>query len=230
MRHLFFSFFILALTLGIFCCGKKAPESQPEQKGSAMQSFKTLTADEINALIEKAKAAPLVDVAADEVGVIQTELGRIVIEFYPQVAPQHCRAFKRLADTGFYDGVTFHRVVPGFVIQGGDIFTRDNDRSNDGTGQPGYTLPAEFSSLPHERGTLSLARRANDLNSGGSQFFICLAPAPALDGQYTIFGHVIEGMEVVDKIVEVSGTSPQKQNPDNPVVMKKVRVMKRHEL
>ncbi|MDZ7343952.1 MAG: peptidylprolyl isomerase [candidate division KSB1 bacterium] len=176
------------------------------------------------------KTAPLVDVEEDEVGVIETDLGRIVLEFYTDVAPQHCRAFKRLANLGGYDGTTFHRVVPGFVIQGGDLLSLDADRSNDGTGQPGYTLPAEFSALKHERGTLSMARRGNDINSGGSQFFICLTATPFLDGQYTVWGRVAEGMEVVDQIVAISGTDQQKQNPDHPVVMKKVRVIKRHEL
>jgi cyclophilin family peptidyl-prolyl cis-trans isomerase len=229
MRYLF-SLLMLGLLSGNLVCGKKAPEDQPAQNASEMETTKPLTAAGIDALIEKVKAAPLVDVADDEVGVIETDLGRIVIEFYPDVAPQHCRAFKRLASTGFYEGTTFHRVVPGFVIQGGDILSRDSDRSNDGTGQPGYTLPAEFSSLKHERGTLSMARRGNDVNSAGSQFFICLAPTPFLDGQYTIWGRVSEGMEVVDQIVAISGTDQQKQNPDNPVVMKKVKVIKRNEL
>jgi cyclophilin family peptidyl-prolyl cis-trans isomerase len=195
-----------------------------------MGANKTLTAAEIAALIEKAKTAPAVEVAADEVGVITTDFGRIVLELFPSVAPEHCRNFKKLAGLGFYDGVTFHRVVPGFMIQGGDIFSRDADRSNDGTGDPGYTVPAEFSDLPHERGTLSMARKGYSVNTAGSQFFICVAPAPQLNGQYTVFGRVLEGMEVVDQIVTISGTDEIKQNPDNPVVMNKVRVVKRNEL
>jgi cyclophilin family peptidyl-prolyl cis-trans isomerase len=229
MRYLL-SLLLVVITCASLGCAKNAPENQTAQKEDKMESLKPLTAAEIDALIEKIKAAPLVDVEDDEVGVIETDLGRIVLEFYTDVAPQHCRAFKRLANLGGYDGTTFHRVVPEFVIQGGDLLSRDADRSNDGTGQPGYTLPAEFSALKHERGILSMARRGNDVNSGGSQFFICLAATPFLDGQYTIWGRVAEGMGVVDQVVATSGTDQQKQNPDNPVVMKKVRVMKRNEL
>jgi cyclophilin family peptidyl-prolyl cis-trans isomerase len=113
------------------------------------------------------------------------------------------------------------------MIQGGDILSRDADPRNDGMGDPGYTVPAEFSNLKHERGVLSMARKAN-INTAGSQFFICLAPAPHLDGQYTIFGRVVQGMDVVDKIVaaNISG----KENPDHPVIMNKVKVVKRNEL
>jgi len=190
---------------------------------------KMLTAEEIKSLLEKVKSAPLKDVADDEVAVIETDLGRIVLEFYPKVAPQHCRSFKRLADNGFYDGTKFHRVVPGFVIQGGDILSRDADPANDGTGDPGYTLPAEFSNIPHERGILSMARKGYSVDTAGSQFFICVGAAHQLDGQYTVFGRVIEGMEVADKIV--AAASPhQTQTPANAVVMNKVKVVKRHEL
>jgi cyclophilin family peptidyl-prolyl cis-trans isomerase len=228
MRALFsFLLFIFITGAG---CGKKASEGQSAENPNGADVNKTLTAAEIQALIEKAKAAPLVDVAANEVGVIETDLGRIVLELFPKEAPEHCRSFKRLAGIGFYDGTTFHRVVPGFMIQGGDILSRDADRSNDGTGDPGYNLPAEFSQLRHERGTLSMARRGGDVNSAGSQFFICVAPASHLDRQYTIWGRVVEGMDVVDQIVATSGVDQMKQNPDNPVVMKKVRIAKRHEL
>ncbi|MCG3118750.1 MAG: hypothetical protein ALAOOOJD_01006 [bacterium] len=206
---------LLVLSTVMASCGRKAA--------------KPLTADEIKVLIEKTKAAPLIDVADDEVCVIETDLGRIVVEFYPKTAPIHCKNFKRLANTGFYDGVKFHRVVPGFVIQGGDILSRDADPKNDGTGDPGYTLPAEFSNIPHERGILSMARRGYDVNTAGSQFFICVAPAHQLDGQYTVFGRVIEGMDVADKIV--AAASPhQSDMPANPIAMNKVRVIKRNEL
>jgi cyclophilin family peptidyl-prolyl cis-trans isomerase len=240
MRFLF-SFLLIGGIAAIIGCGKKAAEGQGSEpkttEGQAvqrtnnnMETNKTLTAAEIAALIEKAKTAPAVEVANDEVGVIETDFGRIVLELFPSVAPEHCRNFKKLAKVGFYNGVTFHRVVPGFMIQGGDILSRDADRSNDGTGDPGYTLPAEFSDLPHERGTLSMARKGYSVNTAGSQFFICVAPAPQLNRQYTVFGRVLEGMEVVDQIVAISGTDDIKQNPDNPVVMKKVSVVKRNEL
>lgn len=234
MRFLFSFLFIVIAGVIIGCSktasqGQKA-ESQPAQNSKGAKVNKTLSAAEIQELIEKARTAPAVEVASDEVGVIETDLGRIVLEFFPNVTPEHCRNFKKLASIGFYDGVTFHRVVPGFMIQGGDILSRDADRSNDGTGDPGYMLPAEFSDLPHERGTLSMARKGYNVNTAGSQFFICVAAAPQLNGQYTVFGRVLEGMDVVDQIVSISGTDQVKQNPDNPVVMNKVRVVKRNEL
>ena len=142
--------------------------------------------------------------------VLKTKFGEITLKFFPEVAPKHVNSFIELANTGFYDGTTFHRVVPGFVIQGGDPNTRSEDRSKHGTGGPGYNLEAEFSNLPHKRGTLSMARAAHP-DSAGSQFFICVADAAFLDGQYTVFGEVTEGMDVVDEIV-----AQPRDNSDNP--------------
>jgi peptidyl-prolyl cis-trans isomerase B (cyclophilin B) len=143
--------------------------------------------------------------------VIRTQLGDITLKFFPEEAPNHVNSFMELANDGFYNGTTFHRVVPGFVIQGGDPNTKSEDRSKHGLGGPGYTLKAEFSKIPHKRGILSMARAA-DPDSAGSQFFICVADAPFLDEQYTVFGEVTEGMDVVDKIVA------QPRDPrDNPV-------------
>ncbi|MGW8209261.1 MAG: peptidylprolyl isomerase, partial [Syntrophobacteria bacterium] len=134
-----------------------------------------------------------------------------------EVAPNHVNSFIELASDGFYDGTTFHRIVPGFVIQGGDPNTKSDDRSRHGMGGPGFTLKAEFSKLPHKRGSLSMARAAHP-DSAGSQFFICVADAPFLDGEYTIFGEVVEGMDVVDKIV--SQSKDQRDNPIERVEMK----------
>ena len=145
-----------------------------------------------------------------QIAVIETNLGTIVIQLFPDVAPGHVENFVKLAQDGFYDGTTFHRVIPGFMIQGGDPNSKDDDRSNDGQGGPGYTIKAEFSDVPHKRGILSMAR-AQDPNSAGSQFFIVVADSNFLDGQYTVFGEVIEGMEVADKIVNV-----EKDGNDNP--------------
>ena len=142
--------------------------------------------------------------------VLETKFGEITLKFFPDVAPKHVNSFIELANKGFYDGTTFHRVVPGFVIQGGDPNTKSEDRSKHGTGGPGYTLEAEFSNLPHKRGTLSMARAAHP-DSAGSQFFICVAEAAFLDGQYTVFGEVSEGMDVVDEIV-----AQPRDNSDNP--------------
>jgi len=124
-----------------------------------------------------------------------------VLQFYPEAAPVTVASFLHLARTGFYNGTTFHRVVPGFVAQGGDPKSKDPNAKDVGTGGPGYNLPAEFNSLKHETGTLAMAR-SQDPNSGGSQFYICLAPQPSLDGQYTVFGHVVSGMEVVNAITQ----------------------------
>jgi len=133
--------------------------------------------------------------------VIKTDKGDVVLQFYPEAAPVTVASFLHLARTGFYNGTTFHRVVPGFVAQGGDPKSKDPNAKDVGTGGQGYNLPAEFNSLKHETGTLAMAR-SQDPNSGGSQFYICLAPQPSLDGQYTVFGHVVSGMEVVNAITQ----------------------------
>lgn len=133
--------------------------------------------------------------------IIKTKFGEMEVVLFPELAPKHVESFMKLAKSGFYNGTIFHRVIPGFMIQGGDPFTKDpSKRSRYGTGGPGYTLPAEFSRVSHERGILSAARTA-DPNSAGSQFFIMVDKAPHLDGQYTVFGEVIKGIEVADRIV-----------------------------
>jgi cyclophilin family peptidyl-prolyl cis-trans isomerase len=123
---------------------------------------------------------------------IATKHGDIVFTFYPDDAPQHAAAFIKLADAGFYNGLAFHRVEPGFVVQGGDP-------SGDGTGGPAYRLKAEFNSRPHLRGTVAMAR-ATPPDSAGSQFYICLDDARFLDNQYTVFGQMTQGFEALDKI------------------------------
>lgn len=162
----------------------------------------------------------------DEVAILDTSMGRIVLEFSPDVAPNHVKNFKKLGRQKFYDKTTFHRVIPGFMIQGGDPNTKDDDPNNDGRGGPGYGLKAEFNSRPHVRGTLSMARSA-DPNSAGSQFFICVARAQQLDGKYTVFGRAIEGMDVVDKIVKVPRNA--RDRPLKNVVLKSVRILSRSE-
>jgi peptidyl-prolyl cis-trans isomerase B (cyclophilin B) len=143
--------------------------------------------------------------------VIETSFGEIELRFFPEVAPNHVNNFIELAKKGFYDGTIFHRVIPGFMIQGGDPNSKSPDRSKHGIGGPGYTLKAEFNDKPHKRGTLSMARKAHP-DSAGSQFFICVADAPWLDGQYTVFGEVVSGMDVVDRIV-----SQPRDGRDNPL-------------
>jgi len=161
---------------------------------------------------------------ADSVkAVIETSLGEMELELLPEKAPGHVKNFVDLARKGFYDGSTFHRVIPGFMIQGGDPNTRDEkgSRSSHGTGGPGYTIKAEFNDTPHRRGVLSMAR-ASDPDSAGSQFFICVADSGFLDRQYTAFGRVVRGMEVADKIV--SRPRDGRDNPNERVEMK-VRVV-----
>jgi cyclophilin family peptidyl-prolyl cis-trans isomerase len=148
-----------------------------------------------------------------EVAVIKTNMGTIVFEFLPDVAPKMVANFKDLAKTGFYNGTTFHRVINGFMIQGGDPLSKDNDPSNDGTGNGPRRMPAEFTTkYSHVRGMVSTARGGNDINSGSCQFFIVQKDSKFLDNQYTIFGRVLDGMDVVDKISLV----PKDRN-DRPI-------------
>src|SRR6478752_7360641 len=140
-------------------------------------------------------------------GIITTNFGDIRVEFYPEDAPKTVENFRRLAETGFYDGLIFHRIVPGFVIQGGDPNTRDlTDRTKWGTGGPGWNIRAEFNPNVHSRGALSMAR-SQDPHSAGSQFFIVLKDSNFLDGQYTVFGRVTSGMDVADKIASLKTNS-----------------------
>jgi peptidyl-prolyl cis-trans isomerase B (cyclophilin B) len=143
--------------------------------------------------------------------IIRTTFGDITLRFFPDVAPNHVNSFIELIQKGFYNGTTFHRVVPHFVIQGGDPNSKNPDRSKHGTGGPGYQLKAEFSNKPHKRGTLSMARAAHP-DSAGSQFFICVADTPFLDGKYTAWGEVVKGMDAVDQIV-----SQPRDGNDNPI-------------
>ena len=157
---------------------------------------------------------------ADMTGTIQARIavankgvsmGEIMIRFFPDVAPGHVKNFVKLAQEGFYNGTTFHRVIPGFMIQGGDPNSKSPDRSMHGMGGPGYKIKAEFNSKPHKRVIVSMAR-ANDPDSAGSQFFICVADSNFLDWQYTVFGEVVRGMEVADKVVNM-----KRDGRDNPL-------------
>ncbi len=144
--------------------------------------------------------------------ILKTKFGEMEIVLFPDLAPKHVASFLKLAQEGFYNGTIFHRIIPGFMIQGGDPLTKDPaNKMRFGTGGPGYTLPAEFNRVPHEKGILSAARTA-DPNSAGSQFFIMVEKAPHLDGQYTVFGEVLKGVEVADTIV-----SQPRDSRDNPL-------------
>jgi len=153
-------------------------------------------------------------------------LGTIEIELYPELAPETVDNFQQLANQGFYDGTTFHRVIPGFMIQGGDANTRNDDPDYDGAGDPGYRIADEFNDAPHVRGAVSKANRGTP-GTGGSQFFIVHADSPHLDRNYSLFGRVISGMDVVDRIAEVerdiAGRWGPKDRPIESLAMSRVR-------
>jgi len=135
--------------------------------------------------------------------ILKTKFGDMEIVFFPDKAPKHVENFITLAKSGFFNGTIFHRVIPGFMIQGGDPNTKDpNKPETYGQGGPSHRLKAEFNDIPHRRGILSMAR-TNDPNSAGSQFFIVVKDSTFLDGQYTVFGEVVKGMDVADKIVNL---------------------------
>ena len=159
---------------------------------------------------------------SDNVAILETSLGNITLELFPQAAPKHVNSFLNLSKTGFYDGTIFHRIVKDFVIQGGDPSTKNTTQKDRwGTGGPGFTLDAEFNDIPHERGIVSMARTA-DPNSAGSQFFIVTKDSRFLDNQYTVFGRVIDGIDVVDKIEAL----PTNKSSDQPIDFEDAKVQK----
>lgn len=158
----------------------------------------------------------------EEIVTLTTSEGVIIVKLDSQAAPQHAANFRKLVKEGFYDGTTFHRVIPDFMIQGGDPLSKDPaKRAEHGTGGPGYTVPAEIGKK-HKRGSVAAARQGDQVNpkraSSGSQFYICVVDTSFLDGQYTVFGEVIEGMGVADKIV--AKPRDARDNPKEPVTVK----------
>jgi peptidyl-prolyl cis-trans isomerase B (cyclophilin B) len=155
------------------------------------------------------------------------ELGDIEIALYPSLAPETVANFVHLAESDFYDGTTFHRVIPGFMIQGGDPNTKNRDPSDDGMGGPGYKIDDEFNAAPHVRGAVSMANTGHP-NTAGSQFFIVHADSPHLDGKYTVFGRVVSGMDVVDAVTKVDldvyGRWGPKNRPIADVVIDDVEI------
>jgi len=188
-------------------------------KGSVLKAtiilFSCLLINSAVSANEKAVDAVPVDV------VIETKFGDIELKLFPDIAPGHVENFLKLTKSGFYDGTIFHRVIPGFMIQGGDPNSKGSDKSTHGTGGPGYAIDAEFNDKPHVRGALSMAR-SRDPDSAGSQFFIVVKKSSFLDHQYTVFGEVISGMDVVDEIV-----SQKRDTRDNPMdrIEVKIRVI-----
>jgi peptidyl-prolyl cis-trans isomerase B (cyclophilin B) len=163
------------------------------------------------------------DTNKKEVAVIKTSEGEMVAEFWSDVAPNTVENFKKLAKAGFYDGTAFHRIIKGFMIQGGDPLTKDESKQASwGTGDPGYKIPAEFNKKSHERGVLSMAR-SQDPNSAGSQFFICHGAPKFLDGQYTAFGKLIKGDDVLEKIATTK-TGPN-DRPEKRMNVESIKIV-----
>jgi peptidyl-prolyl cis-trans isomerase B (cyclophilin B) len=164
---------------------------------------------------------------SNEVAVIKTTAGELVLEFWPDVAPKTVENFKTLAKKGFYDGTAFHRIVRGFMIQGGDPLTKNPEMEDDwGTGDPGYKIKAEFNDRSHQRGVISMAR-SRDPDSAGCQFFICLGNASFLDRDYTAFGKLIGGDDVLGKIGDTPvkpSNSGEKSKPLTRVGVESIRI------
>ncbi|MGY8809305.1 MAG: peptidylprolyl isomerase [Fidelibacterota bacterium] len=177
----------------------------------------------------------------NDVAVISTNFGDMIVEFYPDIAPMHVDSFLTLVNEEYFDGTTFHRVIPGFMIQGGDPNSRNENKATHGTGgragkffgigneeDPStWLIPQEFNDTPHVKGILSMAR-TNDPDSASSQFFICHDNASFLDNNYTVFGKVVEGLDIIDEIVNVA--KDQNDNPLERVEMLSVRIAKRSEV
>ena len=205
---------LLIVGLSIMGCGKEKKELKVAEEPKEVSN-------------EQAQPS----IPQKEVAVITTQYGDMVVEFFEGSAPKHVESFKKHAKDGYYDGTIFHRVIPGFMIQGGDPNTKGDNKGSYGTGghaakfygfgeendPESWNLPAEFSDMRHKRGVLSMARSSSP-NSGGSQFFICAADAPHLDGQYTVFGQVAQGDAVISQIVNLPRDS--KDNPTNRIEMK----------
>jgi len=193
---------------------KEAKQSKPAVKETKVAKEVKKTNETKNKETKKTEKKMTEEKSKDQIVVIETNLGTIKFKFLKDKAPKTCENFIKLTEKGFYDGTIFHRVIPNFMIQGGDP---------DGTGMggPGYNIKAEFNDTKHVPGIVSMAR-SMDPDSAGSQFFICVAAVTHLDGQYTAFGEVIEGYDVVDKISKVKTLPGDK--PVEPVVMKKVTI------
>jgi len=183
--------------------------------GATLMVMSLVAADEKKDISTEPKKSET-PASTNEVAVIKTSMGEMVAEFWPDVAPKTVENFKKLAKQGFYDGTAFHRIVKGFMIQGGDPKTKDVAKEDEfGTGDPGYKIKAEFNNKKHTRGVLSMAR-SRDPDSAGSQFFVMLDNAPHLDNQYTGFGKLIKGEDVLMKIGDSPVTRSRSGEPSKP--------------
>lgn len=222
--RIFGTLFLLAAVLLIAGCGARNNEKQAGGASSPSASATASASASTSASASASATASPFDPASDNDPVVTIEMDsgdKIVVELYPKVAPNTVNNFISLVKKGFYDGTIFHRVIPGFMIQGGDP-------EGTGAGGPGYTIKGEFTEnnfdnqLLHTRGVLSMARRGDSNDSAGSQFFIMVKDSPHLDGLYASFGKVVSGMETVDQIVALP--TGENDRPNDPPVMKKVTV------
>ncbi len=189
--------------------------------------FAILTIASVAFAAEEKKEEKPATSSANEVAVIKTSEGDMVVQFWTDAAPQTIANFKQLARLGFYEGTTFHRIVKGFMIQGGDPLSKDPAKeARYGSGDPGYRIKAEFNDHSHQRGVLSMAREP-DPNSAGCQFFICLGPLPRLDHQYTTFGKLIKGDDVLEKISDtpVTMANGEKSKPTKRITINKIEIV-----
>ena len=209
--------FTALLFLLLAACTAPGDDTAPSETSLTTVESADTTAVEPTTTAEEEK--PMSEITG-KVADIQTSKGTITIRFFPEKAPNHVRNFIDLAEKDFYDGTRFHRVIAGFMVQGGDPNTKTDNRRSWGTGGSGTNLAAEFNDTPHRRGIVSMAR-SSDPNSASSQFFIVVKDSTFLDNQYTVFGEVVEGMDVADAIVQAAGG---KENPDSPVAIEEVTV------
>lgn len=215
-------------TLSVHAQDAAQSKDKPAVQKPAAPTPPTPTAPTAGAAKSTPASSAPVTAPAKEVAVIKTSLGEMVVEFWPDVAPKTVENFKSLAKKGFYDGTAFHRIINGFMIQGGDPLTKDESKASMwGTGDPGYKIKAEFNDHKHVRGVLSMAR-SRDPDSAGSQFFICLGPAPSLDNQYTAFGKVIKGDDVLGKLGDVPvgpGNRGENSRPVTRAAIESVKIV-----
>ena len=212
--NLLISLFVVVAMFTVACSTSKKEEGKTSDMENKTEQTGNTPANEF-------KENPHYLITVTQAG---KSMGDIEIELFPKIAPKHVHNFDSLVAIKFYDGTAFHRVIPGFMIQGGDPNSKDKPKSTWGMGDPSQTtVPAEFNDMKHERGVVSAAR-SQDPNSATSQFFIMVAAAPHLDHQYSAFGKVVKGIDVVDKIVSVPVEGPQHSTPVDKVEMKIKRI------
>lgn len=228
---------LTAFTLSFFAfvCGDNKTDTNTQNQTQNQQQTQTQqqntqtqnTQKKTDSMTTKTDSTDSKSTDESNIVVLKTSMGDIEIELFEKEAPKHVANFKKLVNSGFYEGTTFHRVIPGFMIQGGDPNSKDNDRSNDGQGGPGYTVPAEINAK-HVKGSLAGARMGDQVNpkreSSGSQFYIVTGEASHLDGQYTVYGKVIKGLDIALKIENVKRDAMD--NPIDKVTIKKVEFKK----